>query len=910
VHPLRRFLLRLRNAIHPGREEPDLARELASHLGLLEDEYQRRGMSADDARAAARRAFGSAMHAKDLHRDARSFTWIDDARRDGLYAIRTLRRTPGFTALAVLTLALGIGATTAIFTLIDGVLLQSLPVRDARGLVLLGDARGSGTAIGLQGGSFTLFSYDLYRRLRDERIFDGLCAVQSSKSRVSVRRPGVNDTEPAFARLVSANYFDVLGTRAALGRVLGPADDAASAPPVAVVSYRYWSERLNRDPSVIGSSVRLDRVSVAIVGVAAPEFYGETLEPDPPSFWMPLAINRLIDPSRAIIDSPEIHWLYLLGRLGPATAAPQAQARVTAVLQDWLRARAGASVSSERQARIARARIPLNSGAGGITHARREYSSALQLLLAISSTVLLIACANIANLLLARGAARERERSIRLAIGASRGRLVRQSLTESLTLALAGGALGVLVAMWGVRLLLALVFGGTDTVPFSTSPDGRVLAFAFALSCGAAIVFGVLPAIRGSAGVVARDAGRPGWANALVVAQVALSLVVLAAAGALSRSLANLATQSFGFETERVLVVNVDPARAGYDFKRLGPLYRDMYARLNALPGVKSAAFSYYSPFNECCWGFTIAASGYTPQPGENTRAMLNSVSPGYFETLGTKLLRGRTFDEHDTPASARVAVVNAEFARHFFADADPIGRRFSIGDGGVPGAYEIVGVVESAKYDSPRDRVEPMAFMPLLQRDPDEADTGEDASHHFIRTIEVRAPGNPAIVAGAVRQALAAIDPNLPVLRVDTLSDDVGRALTRESVVASLAVFFGVAALALTCVGLYGLTAWSVQRRTREIGIRIALGARRNAVVGMVVGEVLAQAAIGTLVGVPAAFVALRLIGSALYGVSPVDPTHSAVATIILLGCIMAAGYAPARRASRIEPIEALRHD
>src|SRR5712671_2901269 len=301
---VRRFVQRLFNAAHPAGRELDLAREIAAHLALLEDEYRRRGMGADQARAAAQRALGSTMHAKDLHRDARSFVWIDDVRRDVRYAIRTLLRTPGFAALAVLTLALGIGATTAIFTLIDDVLLRLLPVRDARGLVLLGDARGSGSAIGLQGGSFTLFSYDLYRVLRDEHVFDGLCAVQSSKSRVSVRRPGVNDTEPAFARLVSENYFDVLGTTAALGRVLGPADAEAAAPPVAVVSYRYWTERLNRDPAVIGSTLRLDHVSVAIVGVAAPEFNGETLEADPPSFWMPLAIDRQLDPVRSILDSP------------------------------------------------------------------------------------------------------------------------------------------------------------------------------------------------------------------------------------------------------------------------------------------------------------------------------------------------------------------------------------------------------------------------------------------------------------------------------------------------------------------------------------------------------------------------------------------------------------------------------
>lgn len=906
---MRRLFLRVCQAVWPGRSDAEVSREIAAHARLLQDDFERRGLPSDEARLAARRALGSTALIADRHRDARSFAWVEDSGHDARYAIRALRRTPGFTALAVLTLALGIGTTTAIFTLINDVLLRPLPVGGGRDLVVLGDARGSGTAIGMQGGSFTLFSYDLYHRLRDEHVFAGLCAVQSSKSQVSVRRPGMNDTEPAFARLVSANYFDVLGTKAALGRVLEASDEAASAPPVAVVSYRYWTDRLHRDPSVVGSTVRLDRVAVAIVGVTAPEFYGETLEADPPSFWMPLTMNRLIDPSRAIIDSPEVHWLYLLGRLGPETKPSQAQARVTAVLQDWLRAHAGASVSSERLASIARASIELHPGESGITHARRTYSSALQLLLAMSATVLLIACANIANLLLARAAARERERSIRLAIGASRGRLIRQSLTESLTLALAGGALGVLTAGWGVQLLLALVFRGASDVPFSTSPDVRVLAFAFTLSCGAAIVFGALPAVRGSASTGSRYAGGVGWAKALIVGQVAMSLVVLAAAGALARSLSNLATQSFGFETEHVLVVDVDPARAGYEADRLGPLYRDLYARLSVIPGVKRAALSYYSPFSDCCWGFTIAPLGYTPRPGEARSAMLNRVSPGYFETIGTRLLRGRTFEVRDTPASAPVAVVNAAFAQRFFSDGDPIGKRFSIGDGGIPGALEIVGVVENAKYDTPRDSVVPMAFMPLLQPDPDEGNIAGD-EHQFIRAIAVRAAGNPAAVAGAVRQALAAVDPNLPLLRVDTLSDQVARSLTRENSVANLAAFFGVAALVLTSIGLYGLTAWSVQRRTREIGIRIALGARRHAVVGMVVREVMTLAAVGALAGIPAAFVALRLLGSALYDVSPADPQYSAIAALVLFICIAAAGYAPALRASRIDPMETLRRD
>jgi macrolide transport system ATP-binding/permease protein len=858
---VRRFFLRLRAAVRPGRNEADLAREIAAHRALLEDDFVRRGMRADQARLAARRAFGSSALTADLHRDARSFAWIDDARRDVRYAIRTLRRTPGFTVVAVVTLALGIGASTAIFTLIDGVLLQSLPVRDAGGLVLLGDARGAGSAVGLQGGSFTLFSYDLYRHLRGVDAFESLCAMQSNKSRVSVRRSGLTVAEPAWAKLVSGNYFDVLGTRPAIGRLLEPADEAASAPPVAVISFRYWTERLHEDPSAIGSVVRLDRVPVVIVGVAAAEFYGETLEADPPGFWIPLKVDRQLNPAGTLVDVPDQHWLYLMGRPGPNVTRAQARDRLSAALRDWLSTREGASVSSERQAAVAKVHIELTPEESGITRTQRAYSSVLQLLLAISSTVLLIACANIASLLLARGAARQKERSVRLALGASRGRLVRQSLTESLTLALAGGALGIVIAKAGAQVLVALAFSGTEYPPVATSPDVRVLAFAFMVSCAAAVVFGVLPAIRGSVDVVPgmnvisptlrRSVSRRfGWANALIIGQVALSLVVLAAAAALARSLANLARQPFGFTTERLLVVGVDPARAGYDFNRLGPLYREIDVRLNAIPGVKRAAFSYYSPFNECCWAFSIAVQGDTPRQ-DDTSAMLNRVSSGYFETLGTKLQRGRTFDERDTPASARVAIVNAAFVRHYFQEADPIGRRFGIGGDVARSDLEIVGVVENAKYDSPRDRPEPMAFLPLLQVYPRQAASDVDHSQ-FIRTIEVRTTASPTAVARAVRQALAAIDPNLAVLRVDTLTDHVDRALARENVVAVLAGFFGLLALVVTCVGLYGLTAYSVQRRGREIGIRVALGARRATVLGMVIREALLQGAIGLLIGLP----------------------------------------------------------
>jgi len=904
---MRRFFMRLADVFRSGRRGRDLTRELDAHLQLLEDDFVRRGRAVEQARAEARRALGSAALAADLHRDARSFAWIDDAQRDVRYAIRTLRRSPAFTAVAVATLALGIGASTAIFTLIDRVLLQPLPVRDAGDLVLLGDARGSGTAVGDQGGSFTLFSYDLYRHIGAAGALDRLCAVQSSKSRASIRSGG-GVSEPAWTKLVSGNYFDVLGTQPALGRLLRPSDDAAGAPHVAVVSFQYFRERMHADPSAVGSVVHVNRVPVTIVGVAAPEFYGETLEADSPGFWIPIAADRELNGAAALVDAPDRHWLYLIGRVAPGTTVADAQARVSGALREWLRWREGAVLSPKDEAEIARTHVEFTPAGRGVARTQRTYGFVLRLLFAISATVLVIACANIAGLLLARGAARERDRSIRLALGASRGRLVRQSLTESLTLALAGGALGVIVAPASAATLVALAFRGSDVLPVATTLDARVLGFAFAASGAAALLFGILPAIRGGAEAPTRPR-RLAWANALVVGQVALSVVVLAAAGALTRSLINLARQQFGFTTDRVLVATIDPARAGYGQARLGALYNQITARLTSLPGVSAAALSYYSPFNECCWSFTISVAGVRG-PYDGRSAMLNRVSPAYFTALGTRLLRGRIFDERDTPTSAHVAVVNDAFVQKYLAGTNPIGRRFGIGGDRRRGDLEIVGVVENAKYDSPRDRDEAMAFMPLLQPARPHADDPDGGESQFARAIEVRAASDPAAVAAGVRQALAAIDPDLAVLRLDTMTADVDRALARENVVAVLASSFGVLALVVTCVGLYGLTAYRVERRTREIGIRVALGARRGTMMAMVVRGVLLHGAVGLAIGIPAALLAIRAIASVLYGVSPADPRDAALAGAVLLVCMAVAGYPPARRASRVDPIDALREE
>ncbi len=904
--------------------EQDLERELRSDLESEAAELQEQGLSAEEARYAAQRAFGNTSSIKEKVRGTWGGSWFEDLIKDLRYTLRQLRKSPGFAAIAVLSLAVGIGANTAIFTVINAVLLKSLPVRDAEGLVVLGPGRGSGSGTGIPSdGSFSLYSYDLYQHLQGTKLFSGLCAFESSgQTDVSVRRTGWSEPELAQAELVSGNYFQVLGVSASRGRLIGPSDDSASAAQVAVVSYHYWKNRLGGDPSIIGTNIYVGGTAFTIVGVAPPEFYGANLEPDPPGVWLPLSADRPLNRGRALIDKPAEHWLYLMGRLAPNVSTAQADTRLTAVLRNWLLARAGSGMSAEDRARILRSYVQLTPGGSGIVHMQRAYALTLRLLLGISIAVLLITCANIANLLLARGTAQMADTSLRLALGASRWRLMRQSLTESLTLGLAGGALGLLVASSGTKLLIALFFRGMDYVPIQTSPDLRVLAFTLIVSCGAAVVFGLLPAIRmssrGASALKAASAGIKGsrlsrrsfgLGGVLIVAEVALSLVVLAGAGTFARSLANLAGQRFGFDQERVLVVNVDTSHAGYDYNRLGPLYRRIYSRLNSLPGVKSASLSYYSPFNDCCWAFSVAVQGYTPKPGEEAHARLNRVSPGYFGTLGTKVLLGRGFDERDAPGSRGVAVVNQEFVRRFLPNENPIGRRFGIGGQRHAGDLEIVGVVQDAKYDSPREDPTPMAFLPLLNGKAVESASSDDESN-FINVIEVRAAGRPETIAAEARHVLAEIDPNLPILRIRTLADDVSLMLNQENVVAALAIFFGLTALLLSCLGLYGLMAYSVQRRTSEIGIRIALGATRASVTGMVVREALVQGFLGVAIGIPAAFAALRLVANQLYGVSPDDPKYSVAAALLLLLCIAVASYAPALRASRIDPVIALRSE
>jgi macrolide transport system ATP-binding/permease protein len=903
--------------------DEDLERELRSDMDLEAAELVEKGLSPDEARYAAKRALGNPTLIREAVRTTWGGIWLEDFVKDVQYTCRALRKSPGFTVTAVLSLAVGIGANAAIFSIINAVLLKSLPVRDPQGLLVLGPAHGSGSQSGMPAnGLFSLFSYDLYKHLQNTHAFGELCAVQSTtETGLSVRRQNSDRPELAQARLVSGNYFDVLGVEAALGRAIHPDDDSASAAPVAVVSFRYWKGTLGATSSVIGSTIYVGRTSFTIIGVAPPSFYGETLRPDPPDLWLPLSADRELNEQRALIDEPTEHWLYLIGRLSSGISATQAQGRLTAALRNWLLTRSAPGVSAEDRATMMRAHVELTPGGSGIMHMQRDYALSLRLLLGISLVVLLITCGNIANLLLARGTARTAETTVRLALGASRWRLVRQSLTESLVLALAGGALGLASASPATHVLIALFFRGADYLPIQTAPDLRALAFTFTLSCAAAVVFGLLPALRATSKLAPTIKGASpgikgsrlssrafGIGATLIVSEVALALVLLSGAGMFARSLAKLGGQQFGFNRSRVLVVNVDMLHAGYEHSRLASLYQALYIRLNSLPGVKTASLSYYSPFNQCCWGFSVSVQGHTPKTNEPTHALLNRVSPGYFRTLGTNLLLGRTIDEHDSPESTLVAVVTDEFVRRFLPKQNPLGARFGIGGARHAGDFQIIGVVQDAKYDSPRDEAVPMAFFPLLQPIPGTPASSDES--HFINTIEVQSPESPQSIAGEVRRAIADVAPGLAVLRVSTLSDDVNLMLNKENAVATLAMFFGGVALMLSCLGLYGLMTYTVQRRTSEIGIRIALGAPRASVLRMIIRDALIQGLVGLAIGIPAAIGAARLVTSQLYGVRANDPAYFLTAALILFLCIVASASTPALRAARIDPLRALRYE
>ncbi len=895
----------------PKRNPEDFSRELRSHLELEAQQLKKEGLASEEAEMAARRRLGNMVRSEERFYESSRWIWLDQLRRDIRLAFRQLAHSKGFAAVALLTLALGIGANTAVFTLVHAVMLQSLPVANPSQLYRLGDTNDCCVISGYQ-GSFSFYSYPLYQYLRDHTPeFEELAAFGAQPGPFSVRRSGIPGLPtPLLGEFVSGNYFTMFGVHAAAGRALLATDDSVGAPPVAVLSYRAWRERYALDPNIVGSTFVISGTGYTIAGIAPAGFFGDTLRTDPPDFWIPLSAEPLARGRNSILHHPGDHWLYAIGRLKPDSSPAKVEAEANLELKQWLSDQAGSKVSAKESGEIQKQQIRLTPAGGGIGSLKDSYKEGLRLLMVVAALVLLIACANIANLLLARGTAGRTQASIRLALGAPRHRLIRQTLIESTLLALLGGAAGLAVAFIGTRAILLLAFRGANFVPIQAAPSLPVLGFAFGLSLVTGLIFGVAPAwisTRIEPAEVLRGANRSTGNSAtlpqksLVVFQAALSLVLLAYAGILTKSLGNLEHQQFGFETSGRVMVSVSPAFTGYTPDRVHAVYQQLEQRLPQIAGVESASLSQYSPMEGTNWSSGIHFEG---RPEGQIASWLR-VSPHYFETIGTHLLRGRVIDQRDAPNARMVTVVSQAFVNKFFPNEDPIGKRFGMQN---PSDYEIVGIVEDAKYIDARDSAWPTFFLPLLQMKKSHwAESGLARSNN-IHDIELRVAGETKDLAPALRRTIAEIDPNLTVLKVRSFAEQLGVNFNRERLLARLTGLFGLLALLVATVGLYGVTAYSVVRRTSEIGVRIALGASRSDVVRMVLGSAALQIGLGLAIGIPVALWGASIMASQLYGVKAYDPLMLAAATAILGACGLLAGLVPALRAAGIDPIQALR--
>jgi predicted permease len=832
--------------------------------------------------------------------------------QDLRYALRRWRQAPGFAAVCVITLALGIGANTAIFTLVNAVMLKNLPVSNPKQLYRLGD-RDNCCVIGGFEDNWSIYSYPLYQQFREHTPeFSELAGFQAGLSNVSARRSGaISPAEPFLSEFVSGNYFSMFGLNAFAGRVISPTDDTPGATPVAVMSYRAW-QHFGLDPSVIGATFNINQVPYVIAGIAPPGFFGDTLRSDPPDFWLPLATEPAFNTQNSLLNRRDFAWLYVIGRMKPGASPASVQSETTVELKNWLAAEP--NLSDRDRSELGKQRITVVPAGGGVAAMEADSGPGLRLLMAISGLVLLIACANLANLLLARGASTRFETALRAALGAPRGRLMGQIITESVLLGIVGGLAGLFVAFAGTRAILLLVFRGAHYVPISPAPSLPVLGFAFVLSLVTGIVFGVAPAwvtSRSDPADILRGAGRSTRdrfslpRKFLVVLQVALSAILLIGAGLLTETLRNLENQRFGFEPEGRLVVRVDPALAGYKPEALYGLYQRLAERLPQIPGVISSSYSLYSPMRGDNWSFGIDLEGHAPD--ERNDSSYDRVSSRYFETIGTHLLRGRVIGDEDTPTSQPVAVINETFARKYFPKQDPIGKHFGMGGAGHAGDFEIVGIVEDAKYQDARKLPYPTFFMPFLQIQKDPKLSFMIGSH-YAGDIELRVAGRPENLSAEVRRALAEIDPNLTVIDMATMNEQLARNFNQDRLIARLTELFGMLALVLACVGLYGVTSYSVARRTSEIGIRMALGAQRTNVLGLVLRGVMVQLVIGLAIGIPVALAGGQLLASQLYGVQSHDPIVLGLAAVVLAISALLAGFIPARRAASIDPIRALR--
>jgi predicted permease len=845
-------------------------------------------------------------------------------RQDIAYALRQMRQSPVFTLTAMLTLALGIGATTAIFSLIHTVMLKSLPVVDPATLYRVGE--GNDCCVeGSPQDNWGMFSYPFYLRMKETTPeFEELAAFQAGHAVFSARR-GENDREakPLRIEFISGNYFSTLGVNAFAGRTILQSDDQPTAPPAAVLSYRAWQQQYGSDPRLVGSTIILSAHPFTVVGVAPPGFFGETLRSDPPDLWLPVNQHPLFAGENSFLHKPTA-WLRVIGRLRPGASVNGLSARLTDQLRLWLVNESGmpAEWMAGIKASLPKQVIHVVPAGTGVGEMKEDYGASLRILLTVCCLVLLIACANIANLLLARGASRRTQTSVRLALGASRQRLIRQSLTESVVLSLFGGLAGLAFAYAGIKFIVALAFRSSHFVPIDATPSLPILGFAFVLSLVTGAIFGTAPAwfashadpadaLRG-ANRSTRD--RSSFSQkALVIAQATISVVLIAGAGLLTRSLTNLQHQPLGYETENRVAIWVTGPFSAYPRPKLDAMYRELQDRLSHIPGVKRAALALYTPLQDN-WGEIVIREGHgMPDMEDEIGSSWNHVSPGYLEALGQQILRGRSISEEDTASTEKIAVVDESFLKRFYKPGeDPIGTRFGLDLPAYSSTYKIVGVVHNAKYNDPANRhaPRPMFFVPLAQRvqyDNPMMQMVEDGSHQIEGAV-LETHGKIEGLEAQVRRTFSEVDPNLTILDLHPLQEQVDARFDQQRAVAQMVGMFGILALILAAVGLYGVTAYTVERRTGEIGVRMALGADRSNVTRLVLRGAFVQVVVGLLIGIPIAIGCSRLIAAQLYQVKGWDPLVLGGSILALGVCALLASIIPAQRAAAIDPVKALR--
>ena len=846
-------------------------------------------------------------------------------------ALRQLRKAPGFTATALITLALGIGATTAIFTLVHQVMLKSLPVTKPEELWRIGDkARCCNWGGYTQGddGDFALFSWEAYKHFRvGTPEFTDLAALQAGNAPLGVRRAGSQAAaDTRNGEYVSGNFFKTLGVQPWIGRLMTDDDDQEGAPPVAVMSFHIWQSKYGSDPSVVGAGYQINGQPFTVIGVAPPGFFGAQLSGfNMPDFWLPLTTEPLIDGATARLKRPNTNFLDLLGRVRPGTNPTSLEAKLRVELHSWLASHVPDMDPGEKQL-WQQQTLHLTAGDAGVTSMREQYKDGLKLLLVASACVLLVACGNLANLMLARGLRDRAQTSVRVALGASRGRLVRKSLVESVLLASIGGVLGIAVAYGATKLILHLAFkigGPNNFVPINATPSLPVLLFTLGVSVLTGVIFGSAPAwmtshadpveaLRGANRSV--GSSRSWVQKSLVIAQAAMSLVLLSTAALLGRSLRNLQHQNFGFETEGRYIAWINPLLGNYKPEEMLPLFRRINDQLRQIPGVRMVAPALYAPMTGDSWNNGIRVEG-RPEPGakEDNGAGFVRAMPDFFESIGAKIVLGRPITEEDTESTRNIAVVNEAFAKKFFKDQNPIGQHFGPGKLKYSSAFEIVGVVRDMRYMTYdyKDPIRPMYWVSEAQTykyDDPEYVSGETWSH-YLYNIVIWAPGNPPGMEEKVRKALGNVDPNVVLYGVDPYSEVVANDFQQENMIATLTTLFGVLGLLLAAVGLYGVMAYSVEQRTSEIGVRMAMGADRSHVMKMVLRTAFLQIGIGLLIGIPTAIGAGKLMNDQLFGVKPWDPIMLALAAVMLGLAALLASVIPARRAAGVEPMVALRN-